>query len=32
MPEERIPKLMIDWIPGERRKSGCPKKTWMEGV
>jgi len=20
MPEERIPKLIMDWIPGERRK------------
>ena len=32
MPEERIPKLIMDWIPGERRKRGRPRKTWMEGV
>jgi len=32
MPEERIPKLITDWISWERRKRGCPRKTWMEGV
>jgi hypothetical protein len=32
MPEERIPKLVVDWIPRERRKTGRPRKTWMEGV
>ena len=32
MPVERIPKLIMDWIPRERRKSGRPRKTWMEGV
>jgi hypothetical protein len=32
MPEERIPKLIMEWIPEERRKRGCPRKTWMEGV
>jgi len=32
MPEERIPKLIMDWIPRERRKRGRPRKTWMEGV
>ena len=32
MPEERIPKLVMEWIPEERRKSGRPRKTWMEGV
>jgi len=31
MQEERLPKL-IEWIPGERRKRECPRKTWMEGV
>jgi hypothetical protein len=30
MPEERIPKLIRDWIQRERRKRGCPRKTWME--
>jgi len=32
MPEERIPKLFMEWIPLERRKRGCPRKTLMEGV
>jgi hypothetical protein len=32
MQEERLPKLNMEWIPGERRKTECPKKTWMEGV
>ena len=31
MPEERIPKLIMEWIPRERRKRGHPR-TWMEGV
>ena len=32
MPEERIPKLIVEWIPLERRKRGRPRKTWIEGV
>ena len=32
MPEERIPKLIMEWIPLERRKRGRPRKTWMEEV
>jgi len=32
MPEERIPKVIIEWIPRERRKRGRPRKTWMERV
>ena len=32
MPEERIPKLIMEWKPWERRKIGRPRKTWMEGV
>jgi hypothetical protein len=31
MPEERIQKLIMKWIPDERRKRGRPRKTWMEG-
>jgi hypothetical protein len=27
MQEERIPKLIMEWIPGERRKRGRPRKT-----
>jgi len=30
--EERIPTLIVDWILRERRKRGCPRKMWMEGV
>jgi hypothetical protein len=32
IPEERIPKLIMEWIPEERRKRGRPRKTWMGGV
>jgi len=32
MQEERLPKLIMGWIPEERRKRGRPRKTWMEGV
>ena len=32
MPEERLPKLIMGWIPQERRKRGRPRKSWMEGV
>ena len=32
MQGERVPKLITEWIPGERRKKGRPRKTWMEGV
>jgi hypothetical protein len=32
MPEERRTKLIREWILWERRKRGCPRKTWMEGV
>ena len=32
MQEERLPKLIMKWIPGERRKRGSPRKTWMDGV
>jgi hypothetical protein len=32
MPEEIISKLIMEWIPRERRKSLRPTKTWMEEV
>jgi hypothetical protein len=32
MLEERLPKLIMEWIPGERRKRGRPRKTLMVGV
>jgi hypothetical protein len=31
MPEERILKLIMEWIPEERRKRERPRKTWMDG-
>ena len=31
MPEERISKLIMEWIPQERRNRGRPRKTWMDG-
>jgi CTP:phosphocholine cytidylyltransferase-like protein len=27
MQEERLPKLIMEWIPGKRRKRGIPRKT-----
>jgi hypothetical protein len=33
MPEERMPKLILEWVPAGRRKGGGrPRKTWIEGV
>jgi hypothetical protein len=32
MQEERLPKLIMEWIPWERRKRGRPKKMWMEDI
>jgi hypothetical protein len=32
MPEDRILKLVRNWIPSDKRKRGRPRKTWMEGV
>jgi hypothetical protein len=32
MPEERVTKLVMEWIPLERRKRGRPRKTWMDGI
>jgi hypothetical protein len=32
MQEERLLKLIMEWIPRKRRKRGRPRKTWMEGV
>jgi hypothetical protein len=32
MQEERLSKLIMEWIPGKRRKRGRPRKMWMEGV
>jgi len=27
--EKRIPELIMDWLPRERRERGLPRKTWM---
>jgi hypothetical protein len=27
MQEDRLPKLVMEWTPGERRKRGRPRKT-----
>jgi hypothetical protein len=27
MPEERIQKLILEWVPAERRKRGRPRKS-----
>jgi len=32
MPEERLRRLIVDWIPRERSKRGRARKMWMEGV
>jgi len=32
MQDERLQKLVMEWIPGERRQRGSPRKMWMEGV
>jgi hypothetical protein len=32
MPEDRIPKLIMECNPLERRKRGRPRKTWIERV
>ena len=32
IPEDRIPKLIMEWVPLERRKRGRPRKAWKEGV
>ena len=32
MPKQRLPKLIMEWIPIEIKKKGRPKKTWTEGV
>jgi hypothetical protein len=30
MLEDRIPKLIMEWVPQERRKRGHSRKTWKE--
>ena len=28
----KFKKLIMEWVPPERRKRGRPRKPWMEGV
>jgi hypothetical protein len=32
MAEERLPKIVLKWIPKQKRARGRPKKNWMEGI
>jgi hypothetical protein len=32
MQEERLPKLIMEWISEEKKKRERPRKTWVEGV
>ena len=28
----RLPKIMIHWKPEGRKKRGCPRRTWKDGI
>jgi hypothetical protein len=32
LPISPLKKLIMEWILGEKRERGHPRKTWMEGV
>ena len=32
MPPERIPRMVLQWIPTDRRKRGRPKCSWIQGI
>lgn len=32
MPEDRLPRMVLEWTPTERRKPGRPKKRWEQGI
>lgn len=32
MGEERLPKIILEWTPMEKRKRGRPPRTWLQGV
>ena len=32
MAEGRLPKIVLKWMPKQKRARGRPKKNWMEGV
>ena len=32
MAKERLPKIVLKWMPKQKRARGRPKKNWMEGI
>ncbi|KAG8309784.1 hypothetical protein J6590_076967 [Homalodisca vitripennis] len=30
--EERLPTILMEWLPTERRKWGRPRETWKQGI
>ena len=32
MAEGRLPRIVLKWIPKQKRARGRPKKNWMEGI
>jgi len=32
MTEERLPKIVLKWMPKQKRARGRPKKNWMKGI
>ena len=32
MAEGRLPKIVLKWMPKQKRPRGRPKKNWMEGI
>jgi hypothetical protein len=32
MAEERLPRIVLRWIPKQKRARGRPNKNWMEGI
>ncbi|KAG8332258.1 hypothetical protein J6590_024452 [Homalodisca vitripennis] len=32
MDEERLPKILMEWLPTERGKRGHPRETWKQGI
>ena len=32
MPDDRLPKKVLDWVPPGRKRRGRPAKSWIEGI
>ena len=32
MPERRLPKIVLKWMPKQKTARGRPKKSWIEGI